>query len=475
MMKKSEILFAFFRILSDGVMIFTGLIFVYFVRMSWFETFGLETPVTFFPFELFSVWSYKITLFLVFVLAVSGRYKLGADEKITDELFHLISGLTIGMALILVFFFFTKFTFFSRFIFGGALIASVFLVFSGRIFLRVIRWSFRRRGIGRRKILILGSGKIANKALSHLKDSVDYEIIGILTEKPRPNKHFHGEKILGVFLDLEKIIKECLVEEILLATENPSEKTTKKLVEISHIANIKFRLIPDELGLDLAAVEASTINNLPVLTLLNTPLRGWGRVIKSLLDIFISSVAVMVLLPIFLMISLLIWISDPFASIFYCSERVGRKGKIFSCLKFRTMVSDADRRKKDLIHKNEREGGIFFKLKDDPRITKLGRILRKWSLDELPQLFNVLKGEMSLIGPRPHLPEEVKRYRVKDRRVLSVKPGISGFAQINGRSGLSFEEEMKYELFYLKNWNLWLDGMIFIKSIIVVLQRKNAN
>ena len=117
---------------------------------------------------------------------------------------------------------------------------------------------------------------------------------------------------------------------------------------------------------------------------------------------------------------------------------------------------------------------MFFKLENDPRITKFGKMLRELSLDELPQLFNILKGDMSIIGPRPHLPEEVEKYRFKDRRVLSIKPGITGFAQINGRSSLSFEEEMKFELFYLKNWSFWLDIIIFVKSIWVVVKRHNA-
>ena len=139
------------------------------------------------------------------------------------------------------------------------------------------------------------------------------------------------------------------------------------------------------------------------------------------------------------------------------------------------MVPDADEKKKKLLKKNQRKGGVLFKMDNDPRITKLGKILRKWSIDELPQLWNVIRGDMSLIGPRPHLPEEVRKYAKDDLRVLSIRPGITGFAQVNGRSSLSFKEEMNYELFYLKNWSFKLDIIIFIKSLLVVLKRKNVS
>ncbi len=474
-MKKSEILFSLCRILSDAVMIFFSLILVYLIRMVWFDAFGLEMPVSVFSFQLFLAWALKITLFLVFVLGIDGRYKLGADEKIMDELFHLLWALSAGMALILVFFFFEKFTFFSRFIFGGAWVAAISFVFIGRLGLRIIRWGLRNYGIGRRKVLVLGTGKISEGVLEHLKNSVNFQIVGLLTEEESKIKNFRGVEILGSFADLEKILQDFSVEEILLVTENPSEKTTEKLVQIAHIANVKFHLIPDELGLDLAAVEVSTLNNWPVLMLHNTQMQGWRVILKAVFDYVLASVALICISPILLAIAFEIWISNRKAPVLFRSRRVGKDGKLFYCFKFRTMVPEAESMKKELIQKNERKGGVFFKLEKDPRITPLGDFLRKWSLDELPQLFNVLRGEMSLIGPRPHLPEEVRRYRASDRRILSIKPGITGFSQIKGRSSLSYTEEMKYELFYLKNWSLWLDTVIFVKSVLVVLKRENAS
>ncbi len=475
-MKKSEILFSLCRILSDGLMIFCSLVLIYFVRMVWFDHFGLDMPQTVYSFQLFVAWALKITLFLLAVLGIDGRYQLGADEKIVDELFHVLWALSAGMALILVFFFFQKFTFFSRFIFGGAWVAAVSFVFLGRMGLRAIRWSLRNYGIGRRKVLVLGTGKIAAEVLLFLKDSVNFEIVGLLLEEGKSGeKLFQGAKVLGNFSNFEKVLTDHNIEEVLLVTENPSEKITAELVEIAHIKNVKFHLVPDELGLDLADVEVSTLNNWPVLMLHNTRMQGWRFVLKSIFDCIAATMIVILISPILFVITFRIWVSNRKAPILYRSKRVGKDGHIFDCLKFRTMVPEADQMKKKLIAKNERKGGVFFKLEEDPRITPFGSFLRQWSLDELPQLFNVMKGEMSLIGPRPHLPEEVEKYKTSDRRVLSIKPGITGFSQIKGRSSLSYEQEMKYELFYLKNWSLWLDLVIFVKSVWVVLRKENAS
>jgi lipopolysaccharide/colanic/teichoic acid biosynthesis glycosyltransferase len=191
--------------------------------------------------------------------------------------------------------------------------------------------------------------------------------------------------------------------------------------------------------------------------------------------VIVASVATIVLSPLFAVVAWKVWRENKSAPIVYASKRVGKNGKEFNCLKFRTMVPDADEKKKKLLKKNQRKGGVLFKMEDDPRITSLGKVLRKWSLDELPQLWNVVQGHMSLIGPRPHLPEEVRKYAKDDLRVLSIRPGITGFAQINGRSSLSFKEEMNYELFYLKNWSFKLDIIIFLKSLWVVVKRKDVS
>jgi exopolysaccharide biosynthesis polyprenyl glycosylphosphotransferase len=471
-MKKSVFLFTVSRILSDFFAIFLACLCAYFLRMQFFVIFDLSAPTTLFPFSAFCFFALKISIFLIIIFSTNGRYRFGEDEKILDEVLHIFWAFSSGMALLLVGFFFAKFYFFSRFIFLATWALGMIFLLLGRSFLRILRQNFYEFGFGRIKILILANGKVGREVINFLIKDPSYEIIGILTEMPSKNKTIAQIPVFGVFDDLEKILKGFPIDEILLASEKSSEKITEKLVRIAHIFHKKFRFLPDELALDLAAVRISTLGEFPIITLENTKIDGWSLISKKIFDTILAFLALIVLSPLFLWIAFKIRQEDQ-GAIFYVSQRVGKNGRFFPCFKFRTMVRDADKLKKKL--KNERKGGVLFKIKNDPRITKFGKFLRTWSFDEFPQFFNVLRGEMSLIGPRPHLPEEVRKYKKDDHRVLSICPGITGFAQIHGRSSLNFEEEMNYELFYLKNWTFLLDLMIFFKTIFLVLKKENAD
>ncbi|MCK5461196.1 sugar transferase [Candidatus Gracilibacteria bacterium] len=482
-MKKSELFFTLSRIFSDMVFVFLALIFTYYLRMVWFEfsiagiwDFSLfPAPEFLFPFDKFINFSLKLTGIILLILAFHGRYKFNADEKIFDEFVHIFWGISAGMTLLLVYFFFSQFPFFSRLIFGLSWIFTIIFVLGGRLFIRFIRKKFHLHGLGREKIIVLGTGDLAIQAIKALKKIPHLEIIGVLSEKINTQKKFEDVKILGTFSSLGRILKSRKPNEILLASKKSTEKINTKIIKTAQMHHTYFRFIPDELGLDLASVQVSTLETLPLLTLLNTKIDGWGLLVKQLLDFFCAVFSLLLLSPIFLFITFRIWISNTTAPIFYRSKRIGKNGKEFICYKFRTMIPEAEKQKTKLLKKNERKGGILFKMKNDPRITTFGKTLRKYSLDELPQLWNILKGDMSFIGPRPHLQEEVKKYPKEDLQILSIKPGLSGFSQINGRSNLSFEEEMNFETFYMKKWNLGLDAIILFKSIYIAIKGENAS
>jgi len=186
-----------------------------------------------------------------------------------------------------------------------------------------------------------------------------------------------------------------------------------------------------------------------------------------------SFLFLIILLPLFLIIVFIIKI-DSKGQIFYGSKRVGAKGRIIKIWKFRSMVQNAERLKKKLLSQNERQDGPLFKMDYDPRVTRVGKFIRKWSIDELPQFFNILQGDMSLVGPRPHEPNEVAEYEKHHKKLLNIKPGVTGMAQVSGRSDLEFEEEVKLDTFYIENWSLWIDLIILIKTPFVVLLRRGA-
>ena len=213
-------------------------------------------------------------------------------------------------------------------------------------------------------------------------------------------------------------------------------------------------------------------DDVPVIDLYSSPKMNLQFIIKRVLDIFVSMILLVLFAPIVAVICLLIKITSK-GPIHFKQTRLGYNGRPFSCIKFRTMVEDAEKFKDELIAFNEMDGPVF-KMKNDPRITKMGSFLRKTSLDELPQLINVLKGEMSLVGPRPPLPEEVNLYDLKDRRRLSMKPGITCLWQINGRNTISFEKWMELDRKYIDQWSLWLDLKILLKTIPAVLKGSGA-
>jgi lipopolysaccharide/colanic/teichoic acid biosynthesis glycosyltransferase len=186
-----------------------------------------------------------------------------------------------------------------------------------------------------------------------------------------------------------------------------------------------------------------------------------------------AGLGLILLSPILIMLSLLILIDSGWP-ILVGLPRVGKNGRLFIMYKFRSMIKGADKLKPHLMPYNERADGPLFKMSNDPRVTRLGKFLRRLSLDELPQLWNVLLGQMSLVGPRPHEPSEVAKYKNHQRRLLNIKPGITGLGQVSGRSSLSFEDEVKLDTFYVENWSLWQDLVILIKTLVVVWQKKEA-
>ena len=424
--------------------------------------------------EMFTNWAIGITIVLLFIFTIKGQYQLTGREKISREITQLFWVLAAGLGIVLAYFFFAQSHFFSRLIFGIAGVSSLIFLVTNRVLLRILRRIVYHQGLGKKNIILIGSGDILQQIISKLKLQPQYRLVGILTEKKSEKKLLHTIKVLGDISNLQTHLKKKGIDEIWLASDGGVADLTDHLVQQTHIHHKQFRFFPDELGMDLAAVSSSTFMGMPVLTLLSTKLDGWGLVAKTTFDLCLAVVSLILLTPLFLMVSLLVWIQNPKAPVIYKSQRVGKNSRHFGCYKFRTMVPNADQQKSALDAKNER-GDILFKMKDDPRVTSLGKWLRKFSIDELPQVFNVLKLEMSFIGPRPHLVEEVAEYPELDRQVLSIRPGITGFAQINGRSSLTFTEEMRYEMFYLKNWSFWLDGIIFLKSIWVVVVGKDAS
>jgi exopolysaccharide biosynthesis polyprenyl glycosylphosphotransferase len=349
-----------------------------------------------------------------------------------------------------------------------------------RVALKLFLISARRSGYNRRYLLVVGANTRSEEVVSRIvkRPELGYNLVGFVAESVESKQAWEEKAgrapVMGVMDDLKGILERERVDEMLVCLSGEVKFLTMAGI-IAHARDlgIVLRILPDAAeNAVLRKLHVEEFENEFVLTLFREQLL-LQLLVKRAVDILASSTALVLLSPLMTVVALMIRVTSPGPALF-AQDRVGMNQRRFRLYKFRSMVVDADERKKDLAHLNEKDGPAF-KILNDPRITKLGRFLRKTSIDELPQLFNVLKGEMSLVGPRPPLPDEVSRYDWLFRRRLSVKPGITCVWQVSGRSTTTFDEWMKMDKHYVENWCLWLDFKILLKTIPAVLFCKGAS
>jgi exopolysaccharide biosynthesis polyprenyl glycosylphosphotransferase len=281
-------------------------------------------------------------------------------------------------------------------------------------------------------------------------------------------------KIIGHLGHFQEIISDHIVDEVIFALPLKNVPKVNWYIKYAETVGAKIRIIPDwqiqqiMFRPETASISFDTFVGGPTLVMSSTPQQELAQLIKSFFDYSFASLWLIILSPVFLLISILIKLSSK-GPVFFHQERVSTYGRRFYVHKFRTMVENAEELKSELKEDNEMDGPVF-KMKNDPRITKIGRFLRKTSLDELPQLFNVMRGDMSMVGPRPALPSEVKLYKPAERRRLSMKPGITCIWQVSNRNETSFEDWMKMDLHYIDNWSLMLDAKLLLQTVGAVFR-----
>jgi exopolysaccharide biosynthesis polyprenyl glycosylphosphotransferase len=352
-------------------------------------------------------------------------------------------------------------------------VLAMMYVIAGRLMVRGIKTILYQAGIGLRQTVVIGSEDVSRTITESLKSEphLGYAI-------QQTFSHFDGRAI--------ESLTRTVPDEIIFTNPQGNHEEVLQAIDFANEHHITFKYSADLFATISSNTAVSTIAGVPIIELRRTRLTGWGRIIKRSIDLVGSLLFILVFWPIYLLVSLSILIETG-RPIIYKNTRVGQNGIHFATFKFRSMYQKyctgeqfgaagtlALKEEKKLIKTNSIKTGPVYKIKNDPRITPFGRFIRRWSLDELPQFFNVLRGDMSLVGPRPHQPREVADYQKHHRVVLTIKPGISGLAQISGRSNLSFEEEVRLDTFYIENWNLFLDAIILIKTPFVVVKKDGA-
>lgn len=470
-MKRSELFFSFLLVPLDYAMIVLAGLAAYYLRFSDFFK-GLRPVIFKLPINDFLKVLLPLGLLWVIIFSFSGLYNIRSARKLFKEIYRVILACSTGFMLVVILIFIRRELFDSRFIIlAGWILAIVFVSF-GRALIRLIQRGLYKAGVGVKKIVVVGASKTADALIGYFfqNRSFGYEVV-----KRIRDFELATAQELAEFLHLKEF------DEIIQADPNLSKAETLRLYDFADENHIAFKYVADLLGTKVLKTEFTELAGIPIMEVKKTPLDGWGRIAKRIFDILASLILIIIFSPLMLLTALIIKLESP-GPVFFSKRddgsqlfRVGQGGKLFSYLKFRSMRDKSDSmRYNELADKNIRKDGPLVKIPDDPRITGVGKFIRRFSIDELPEFFLVLKGDMSLVGPRPHLPEEVAKYGRNHKKVLTIKPGITGMAQISGRSDLSFEEEVKLDTYYIENWSIFLDLTIILRTPLAILKRRGA-
>ena len=337
-----------------------------------------------------------------------------------------------------------------------------------RLVYRLYLYRSFERGVGTRNILIVGTGPEAQALRNHLDGirHLGYKFKGFIELPSSSPMQTSGKSdVVGTLASLFQLARKHFVDEIFFAA--PCERSVvQETLAQARTYGVDLRIVPEMYDGLTWNSSIEYVGQFPTIPLHRGQVPEVALVFKRTFDYVFSILTLLLLSPVLLAIAIAIKLDSP-GPVFYFSERIGKKGRVFRCIKFRTMIRDADKKRAGMMHLNEREG-VLFKISDDPRITKLGRFLRKYSLDELPQFFNVLRGEMSVVGPRPPIGSEVREYKLSHLRRLDVTPGITGLWQVQARQDPSFDSYISLDVTYIENWSIWLDFHIILRTIGVI-------
>ncbi len=468
-MKRSELFFSAIQVPVDFMMIILAGFSAFIIR-DVPQILALQPKLYNYPIADYIRIILLIAPVFIVIYAIEGLYDNRVTRKFWKEAIRVFVATSIGLVIIIVTIFLKREWFSSRFIILAGWMMIVAYVVLARYILHLIqRWLVIHRGVGVHRLLLIGrNGKLDTIAkLIGQNKNLGYRIV---------------DQIYSAHLKVIRQIREEVgVDEIILCEPSVTDDEQEKLIDYCAINNIVYKYIPTTL--QTSKYEIGVLNGEPLIEVKHTPLDGWGRILKRVFDIVTSVLGIILTSPIMLLTALAVWI-DSQGPIIYKNERVGNDGRKFFVYKFRYFknefcisksnpnLKDALEYEKKLIETQSVRKGPLYKIKCDPRKTSVGRFIEKYSIDELPQFFNVLFGSMSLVGPRPHQHREVEKYMDYHRRLLTIKPGVTGMAQVSGRSDLDFEDEYKLDLYYIENWSLLLDIQICLKTIGVLFRRR---
>jgi len=469
MLRRFSIDFAVFSMCLDGLLIAAALVLATAIRPSLSDlAFVREVPEDLStPLPLYAIFP----VLWVIILFVSSVYDGRRNLRIGDE----ITGLSLSSLLAIVALAGTLYLSFrdvSRVLFLTFAVAAFLLLLAWRLLYRLAFSSGMIQGVQPKRVLIVGAGEIGRELETQIKSfhNLGLVVAGFLDDDPAKRRKFSD--VIGTLEQARPIVQERQIDDVVLALPIWAFEQVNQMVAELHDLPVKVWVIPDYFSLALHKATVDNFAGIPMLDLRAPALNDYQRLVKRVFDIVVSVITLIFTLPVMAVIAFLIRLESP-GPILIRQKRVGENGRLFEMLKFRTMVANAEDLRQSVEHYDER-GQLIHKHFDDPRITPIGRFLRRLSLDELPQLFNVFNGEMSLVGPRPELPYLVERYQPWQRKRFAVPQGMTGWWQVNGRSDKPMHLNTDEDLYYVQNYSILLDIQIMLKTIWVVLKGEGA-
>lgn len=466
-MKRSELFFSAITVPLDYIALILAAIAAYALRY-WPAIQNIRPVIFNLPFgDYFSI-VLVVGLAWLVIFALIGLYQMGVTNKLSEELARIFVACLAGLALVLAVMVFTRYLFDSRFIILASWALAIIFVSVERLVVRILQLQVLKLGIGIHRVIIVGNGQTAQVLAKEFssRQTLGYKVIDQIPKFDATTAQY-----------LQELVDQNKFDEIIQVNPNLSLQETQDLVGFTNEHHLVFKYTADLLGTQLINFEVRTIAGTPVVEVKRTRLDGWGRIYKRIFDIIGSTIFIVLSSPLMIIAAIAIKLDSP-GPILFKYKRIGQYGKPFTYFKFRSMIKDAHKYRFDqkflAQHQNLRDGTPMIKFINDPRITRVGKIIRRWSIDELPELFLVLIGKMSLVGPRPHEVEEVAKYHGYHKKVLTLKPGITGLGQVSGRSDLNFDDEIKLDTYYIENWSLAFDWQILLRTPMAILRRRNT-
>ena len=460
----------------DLLLINLGFVLAYVARYVW----QWFLPVTFLePYRSYIGQQLVLTGLLALTYQTTGVWRRRGDSWL-EEVTRVGTATAAGITLMMAVTFFFQPAPFSRLLIFWALLFIVLFIAIARLIRRLLLNALYRRGIGASRALVVGVGEAGRSLIRTLlaRPDLGFSVLGYLDDGGSENNIGLGRiPRLGHFDDLDRRLMEATpVHTVFIALPGEMHRQMLSLLQVSQQHGARVQVVPDLLQLSLNRVEFNNMGGIPVLGVRDMAAYGHisraNQFFKRALDLTIIALLGVPALVIMAIVAIAIRLESA-GPVLYSSPRIGRDGRPFAMYKFRSMVVGADEQKEALRELNEADGPMF-KIKNDPRQTAVGRVIRRLSLDELPQLYNVLRGQMSLVGPRPPLPEEVAAYRPWHRQRLAVVGGLTGLWQVSGRSDLTFDELCLLDIYYIENWSLGLDVRILLQTIPHLMSRRGA-